>query len=221
MGFAHRGLHSGLAVPENTLPAFAAALEVGAGIECDLRLTADNRIVVFHDVNAHRLCSHPAVIGRSILAELSELRVGSHPIPLLEDLLGIVAARVPLLLEIKVASDLRRWAEPLRRALAGYGGAFGIMSFEPLLLRLLKAEVPQWRTGLVVADSVPLWKRRLALSLARPAFLAVETAAAARPWVEAQRTVKPVYSWTVRSPTEREALSDRVDALIWESNGRP
>ena len=37
------GLHSGSAFPENSLIAFAAALELGAGIECDLRLTADNR----------------------------------------------------------------------------------------------------------------------------------------------------------------------------------
>ena len=40
------------AFPENSLIAFAAALELGAGIECDLRLTADDQIVVFHDADA-------------------------------------------------------------------------------------------------------------------------------------------------------------------------
>ena len=45
---AHRGA-SGLA-PENTLAAFAKAIEVGAdGIEFDLHLTADGAIVVHHD----------------------------------------------------------------------------------------------------------------------------------------------------------------------------
>lgn len=45
---AHRGA-SGLA-PENTLPAFAKAIEAGAdGIELDLHLTADGAVVVHHD----------------------------------------------------------------------------------------------------------------------------------------------------------------------------
>src|SRR3982750_1227354 len=101
-GFAHRGLHSGTAFPENSLIAFAAALEFGAGIECDLRLTRDNRIVVFHDSDAWRMCASPLRIAGSTLQDLGRLRVGEHPISTLESLLQLVAGRVPLLLEIKV-----------------------------------------------------------------------------------------------------------------------
>src|SRR5580765_3579409 len=89
-GFAHRGLHSGAAFPENSLIAFAAALELGAGIECDLRLTRDNRIVVFHDADAWRMCASPLRIGASTLGELARLSVGEHPIPTLESLLALV-----------------------------------------------------------------------------------------------------------------------------------
>src|SRR4051794_11304097 len=64
-GFAHRGLHYGAGFPENSLLAFAAALELGAGLECDLRLTADNQILVFHDADALRLCASPMRIGAS------------------------------------------------------------------------------------------------------------------------------------------------------------
>src|SRR5688572_14072756 len=67
-GFAHRGLHDGATFIENSLIAFAAALERGAGIECDLRLTADDEVVVFHDADALRLCGSHAVIARSTLA---------------------------------------------------------------------------------------------------------------------------------------------------------
>src|SRR5215218_10328943 len=100
-GFAHRGLHYGAAFPENSLIAFAAALEAGAGIECDLRLTADNEVLVFHDADAMRLCASPMRIGRSRLAELARLRLGEGPIPTLESLLQMVGGRVPLLLEVK------------------------------------------------------------------------------------------------------------------------
>ena len=220
-GFAHRGLHAGSAFPENSLIAFAAALEAGAGIECDLRLTADDKVIVFHDADASRMCGSPTVIGRSTHAELARLRVGEHPLPTLESLLGLVQGRVPLLLEVKVDGDLWRWVAPLRRALAGYHGRFGVMSFEPRLVRLLKTNAPEWRRGLVVADDLAPWKRRMALWLADPDFVAVETTAAPRPWVARQRRKGPVYSWTVRTAHQRKSLSDRVDALIWEGDGRP
>src|SRR3954454_22785069 len=101
-GFTHRGLHHGSGCPENSLIAFAAALEMGAGIECDLRLTADNQIVVFHDADAWRICASPMRIRESKLKDLARLRVGEHPIPTLKSLLKLVGVRVPLLLEIKV-----------------------------------------------------------------------------------------------------------------------
>ena len=66
-GFAHRGLHRGSDFPENSLIAFAAALELGAGIECDLRLTADDRVVVFHDSDAKRICGSPMRMGIALL----------------------------------------------------------------------------------------------------------------------------------------------------------
>lgn len=220
-GYAHRGLHSGPAFPENSLAAFAAALEAGAGVECDLRLTADDQPLVFHDADARRLCGDPAIIGRSSAAQLKSLRVGEQPIPHLDDMLRLVAGRVPMLIEVKVRGDLWRWIAPLQRSLGGYHGAFGVMSFDPRLVRLLKTNMPKWRRGLVVPDRLPLWKRLLYLRLADPDFLAVETTAAHRPWVAAERARRPVYSWTVRTPAVRSALSKRVDALIWEGDGRP
>src|SRR5687767_15477477 len=99
-GFAHRGLHYGAQFPENSLIAFAAALELGAGIECDLRLTADDQIVVFHDSDAWRLCASRLRIGASTLAELGRLRLGDGPIPTLASLFALVGGRVPLLLEV-------------------------------------------------------------------------------------------------------------------------
>ena len=46
--WAHRGA-SGI-MPENTLPAFAKAVELGAdGVELDIQMSADGEIVVIHD----------------------------------------------------------------------------------------------------------------------------------------------------------------------------
>jgi len=220
-GFAHRGLHDGAGFPENSLAAFAAAVEMGAGIECDVRLTADDRIVVFHDADAQRMCGSPLPIGQSTLEQLGRLRVGGQPIPTLEDLLALVGARVPLLLEVKVDGDVRRWIPALRRAVHGYGGPFGVLSFDPRLPRLLKMNMPDVRRGLLVtADLHPL-KRRFYLGLAAPDFVGVERTALGRLWVMRERRKRPVYSWTIGSSTERAQAEVQADQLIWEADGRP
>jgi glycerophosphoryl diester phosphodiesterase len=216
-GFAHRGLHYGAGFPENSLLAFAAALELGAGIECDLRLTADNQILVFHDADALRMCASPIRIGASTHRELDRLRVGEGPIPTLRSLLTLVAGRVPLLLEVKVDGDLWRWVPALRRDLDGYDGRFGMMSFDPRLPRLLKTNLPGVQRGLVVRKSPSSLKRWLAA----PDFLAVDRAALEQPWVAQIRKRLPIYSWTIRTPIEREQASVHADALIWEADGRP
>lgn len=210
-----------MAIPENGFLAFAAALEAGAGIECDLRLSADGQVIVFHDADAARLCGSPVVISQAGARELARLRVGDHPIPTLPSLLKLVGGRVPLLLEVKVDGDRWRWPAALLRDLADYSGPFGLMSFDPGLIRLIKQDAPRWRRGLVVADQLPGWRRAAALWLADPHFLAVETSAAVRPWVARLRGRMPIYSWTVRTADQRAALQNAVDALIWEGDGRP
>jgi glycerophosphoryl diester phosphodiesterase len=220
-GFAHRGLHYGSGFPENSLIAFAGALEMGAGIECDLRLTADNRIVVFHDADAWRMCASPMRIGQSKLKDLSRLRVGEHPIPTLESLLTVVGRRVPLLLEIKVERDIWRWAPALTASLASYDGPLGVMSFDPRISRLMKTNMPAVRRGLVIRDSLPPTRRRLAMWLADPQFIAADRAALGKSWVERVRRRMPVYSWTIRTADQRAQAQVQADALIWEADGRP
>ena len=220
-GFAHRGVHDGSQFPENSLIAFAAALEAGAGIECDLRLTADDRVVVFHDADGWRLCASPMKIGQSSLAQLARLSVGGHPVPTLESLLALVGCRVPLLLEVKVEDDVWRWIAALRPALGEYGGAFGVMSFDPRIPRLLKTNLPDVRRGLVIRGNLPAWRRRIAMWLADPDFVAVDRAALDRSWVARARRRVPVYSWTIRTAEQRRQAEVQADALIWESDGRP
>jgi len=220
-GFAHRGLHRGSDFPENSLIAFAAALEFGAGIECDLRLTADDQVIVFHDADAKRMCGSTMRIGTSRLTELGRLRVGDGPIPTLESLLQLVGGRVPVLLEIKVDNDIWRWAPALKRALGDYSGPFGVMSFDARLPRLVKTNLPLVRRGLVIRDRWPWWRRLWAMRLADPQFLAVETKALGKRWVERARRRMPVYTWTVRDADLRRQAGVHADAAIWENDGRP
>jgi glycerophosphoryl diester phosphodiesterase len=221
VGFAHRGLHDGATFIENSLLAFAAALERGAGIECDLRLTADEQVIVFHDADALRLCGSHAVIARSTLADLGRFSVGNRPIPTLGQLLALVDGRVPLLLEAKVDERFWRFGPALLAALEGYAGAYGVMSFDPRLPRWFKTNAPHIRRGLVVSEKLSSARRWWAMRLSDPQFLSVHRAVIDQPWVARARRGMPVTCWTIRTAAERAAAEPFADALIWEADGRP
>lgn len=221
-GFAHRGLHRAPAIVENSLTSFVAAIELGCGIECDVRLTADNKLVVFHDRDTARLTGIARSVAQSNYSELADLKVGNHPIPLLEQMLALVAGRVPILVEIKVESNqFSRIGPALLRATCYYCGPIGIMSFDPRVARWLRTNAPFLRRGLVIRDRLKPFRRWAAMLLADPDFLAVDIAALPRSWVAAARRRLPVYSWTSRTSADAAQVRRFADAAIWESDGRP
>ena len=70
--YAHRG--SSFDHPENTRAAFMAAIADGAdGFECDLRLTKDNQVIIWHDSNMLRMANHKAVVAHTEYPELKEI----------------------------------------------------------------------------------------------------------------------------------------------------
>jgi glycerophosphoryl diester phosphodiesterase len=84
---AHRGGASD--APENTLPAFRRAVDLGYRyLETDVHVTADGVVVAFHDNDLERTTGRKGRISDLTWDELSTLRVkGQAPIPKLTDLL--------------------------------------------------------------------------------------------------------------------------------------
>ncbi|MFO0553742.1 MAG: glycerophosphodiester phosphodiesterase family protein [Polyangiaceae bacterium] len=74
--YAHRG--ASVEEPENTLEAFARAVELGVdAIETDVRLTADERVVVHHDATGRRMARDPRAIRTLTFNQVRELDVGA------------------------------------------------------------------------------------------------------------------------------------------------
>lgn len=72
----HRGASA--QCPENTLPAFHKAVELGADmIELDVRLTKDNQIIVMHDGHLNRTTNGTGRVIDKTLAEIRDLDAGS------------------------------------------------------------------------------------------------------------------------------------------------
>ncbi len=86
--FAHRGGASDN--PENTMPAFQHAADLGyTYLETDVHATRDGVLVAFHDPDLSRTCDRPGTISELPWREVSAARVsGLEPIPLFEELLS-------------------------------------------------------------------------------------------------------------------------------------
>lgn len=127
---AHRGASG--AAPENTLAAFSRALADGArAFELDARLTADGRVVVFHDRTLSRTGGSAGRVSDASSADLRRLSAGAwfsprfagERIPFLEEALELAGGETGVNVELKF--DSRR-ADPgplVRRALAVIRGA--------------------------------------------------------------------------------------------------
>jgi len=106
--YGHRGASARL--PENTLPAFAAALGDGANaLELDVHRTADGHFVVAHDPHGHRTARTAGHIRELSLREILSWNVAKgtngsrlepHTVPTLEEVLGAFPG-VPMSIDLK------------------------------------------------------------------------------------------------------------------------
>lgn len=148
--FAHRGYHCAeKGVPENSLPAFQAAIDRGYGIELDVHLTGDGKLIVFHDDTLDRICGVSGMPETMTWAELSRLSLSgtSYGIPLLSDVLALVDARVPLLIELKIPTSSLAICRACLPLLEAYPGDFFVQSFHTMGLLWFRFHAPHILRG--------------------------------------------------------------------------
>ena len=226
--YAHRGLH-GEGLVENSPSAFAAAIERGLGIECDVQRSRDGEAMVFHDWDLDRLSSEHGPVKVRDAAELGQIALGAtgDTIPTLADLLSQIGGKVPLLIEIKSKREVR--FAPLcfavRRALEGYRGPVAVMSFDPRAMRWFARHAPHIVRGLVVTEEgrrtlSGRLRRHLSLWQARAEFLAYDIRDLPSRFALAQRARGlPLLTWSVRSPDLAERARGCGAAPIAEGAG--
>ncbi len=220
IAFAHRGGAS--EAPENTLPAFERAVELGYRyLETDVHVTADGVVVAFHDDDLSRTCGRPGRISELPWREVATARVdGREPIPRLADLLEAWPdARVEHRLQDRPASSSRS-ADELRRA--GVLDRVCVGAFSDRRLRRLRQ-----RLGPTLCTSAgPVELGAAARSSASPlprslaAQVPVDGGAASRSSTQrfvarAHRRGIEVHVWTIDDAAEMDRLLDLgVDGIM-------
>ena len=97
---AHRGVTRN--EQENTLPAFQEAFSEGAdGLEIDVRLSKDEKPIIFHDEDTSRLFQKSLEIKNTTYSELKTLGNKENRIPLLDEVLDFLPKNKHCFIEIK------------------------------------------------------------------------------------------------------------------------
>ncbi len=230
--YAHRGLWD-QGIPENSLAAFARAVSLGYGIELDVRLSRDRRVMVFHDEDLTRMCGVKGKISDYTYAELRRFRLKgtNQEIPTLDEVLALVRGRVPVMIEIKGEGTRPHSALCVRVAhrLDPYPGAYGVVSFNPLVLSWFKNYRPSYARGQLVTAKrkLPTAKERLGCAalyhllanfISRPDFLSIRADQSKRPVPHLLMKLfqTPVFCWTIRRREEAIACRKRGYGIIFE-----
>jgi glycerophosphoryl diester phosphodiesterase len=150
---AHRGA-SGYA-PENTLASFKKALELGVdGIELDVHLSKDGKVVVLHDPLLLRTTKKFDFVSKKSLQELQKLDAGcGEKIPTLQEVLDLVNKKVFVNIELKGKGTAQAVAVIIENYVSKkkwkYDNFF-VSSFNHKELKIFKKLLPQVKVGALI-----------------------------------------------------------------------
>lgn len=219
LNIAHRGASGRF--PENTLRAFAAAVEAGADMcELDVRLTSDGGLAVIHDDTVDRTTDGRGAVGSLTLESLKRLDAGikfgaefiGERIPTLEDVFDLAGERIGLNIELKAAGAEPRVCELIRARSAETRTI--VSSFDWDALARIRHMAPRIRVGLLASR----WPARLLGAASEmnadaihPRFDMVTEDLC----IAAHKRAVSVYVWTVDDPAAmRRLIAYGVDGIM-------
>ena len=227
LNIAHRG--AAALAPENTMAAFAMAVELGAdAIELDLHISRDGELVVIHDSTLDRTTDGEGPVHARSLQELKQLDAGrwfgesfaGQRIPTLAEVLDRFSGKVPLALEIKAGSAFFPGIEERVVSVLHEHqvvSRVAVASFDHHALLRLKDLEPGLRTGALLVG------RPVSMSaVAGPSkadAMAIEFSLVTKTEVDACRAAGlQLVVWVVNEPAQMRYFIDLgVDGIITDS----
>ncbi len=230
---AHRGFHNNRTeYPENSIPAFKRAIEMGYGIELDVQLTKDGIPVVFHDWDLERAAGIARKVRDCTWSELKEYHLfgSSQTIPDLKEVLALVNGRVPLIIELKAEIVHRKLCEVCAALLDSYQGVYCMESFSPLALMWFKYHRPEVLRGQLATNhrgeglKTPVIVREILTycmlnGICKPDFIAYNCQFSQTLPVEVLRHFYKceMAAWTIKNQGELNRHRKQFDVFIFDS----
>ena len=217
---AHRGLHSNANnIYENTKESFLAAVNENYAIECDVVLSKDHEVVVFHDENLKRLCNLDKNVSSLTMNELRNLKIyeSSSNIISLDEMLHIVSAHVPIIIEIK-GKFTPFIEERIQEIIRSYKGPIALKTFNLKSVEWLIKFLPYVYKGLVIDSNTNNFESILDLNID---FVSCDIEFIESNLVDRlKKKGLPIITWTVDNEDKKKKANLIADNIIFE-NIRP
>ena len=217
---AHRGLHSNANnIYENTKESFLAAVNENYAIECDVVLSKDHEVVVFHDENLKRLCNLDKNVSSLTMNELRNLKIyeSSSNIISLDEMLHIVSAHVPIIIEIKGKFN-PFIEERIQEIIRSYKGPIALKTFNLKSVEWLIKFLPYVYKGLVIDSNTNNFEAILDLNID---FVSCDIEFIESNLVDRlKKKGLPIITWTVDNEDKKKKANLIADNIIFE-NIRP
>lgn len=229
--YAHRGLFDNeTESPENSKAAFHKAVDNGYGIEFDVQLTKDHKLVIFHDATLKRMCGVEGNVWDYTYDELQQFNLANstEKIPTFEEVLAIVDGKVPLIIEYKLDRVQTEVCERANKVLENYKGLYCIECFHPLAPHWYKKNRPDVIRGQLCEEYFRTKKYRTPLYFVisflvtnfftRPDFIAYNCKHHKNPGRRICRRLGALsVAWTIRSEEQFHELQKEFDLFIFDS----
>ena len=217
---AHRGLHSNANnIYENTKESFLAAVNENYAIECDVVLSKDHEVVVFHDENLKRLCNLDKNVSNLTMNELRNLKIyeSSSNIISLDEMLHIVSAHVPIIIEIK-GKFTPFIEERIQEIIRSYRGPIALKTFNLKSVEWLIKFLPYVYKGLVIDSNTNNFEAILDLNID---FVSCDIEFIESNLIDrVKKKGLPIITWTVDNEDKKKKANLIADNIIFE-NIRP
>jgi glycerophosphoryl diester phosphodiesterase len=229
---AHRGVS--FEAPENTLAAIKLAwIHNADGVEIDVRLSQDNKIVVIHDANTKRISGEPGRVKSLSLESLKELDVGiwkgkkwlNERIPTLEEVFRTVPHGKFVMVEIKCSIAILPILKKLVQKTSIKNSQIKLAGFGLKKMSLVKKALPQfevYRIKRVDRENIILNSYRLnrLIKSSKKNNLDGVSLSYSR-WIDKKKIDKiksaglKVFVWTVDNPSKAlRLINSGIDGII-------
>ena len=232
--YAHRGYHDGnVAIPENSLASFQAAIDAGYGIELDVQLSSDGVPMVFHDADLERICGVQGKVWDFTCAQLQEMSLfeTSETIPTLAEALALIDGQVPILLEYKMDKVDTNVCAYSHELLKDYEGPYAVQCFHPFALFWYRRNANDVPRGILAkdflrenrekgekSDIIDFLTTNLMLNvLAYPDFIGYDYQDADYFALKLTRLMGAKTStWTLKDPAQYESVKGQFDIYTFD-----
>jgi glycerophosphoryl diester phosphodiesterase len=217
--YAHRGASADF--PEHTLAAYHGAIEQGAlGFECDVRVTKDEVLILWHDANMKKEAKNAAIIANSTYEQIKQIYPTAMTLNELLDL--AIENKKSLALETKhpvpsgnrveelIIAELHKREDAIRKS----GIDIAIMSFSWFAIEKIKKMDSTIKTVMLLHDfNQKLSRRFTSAQVIGPSIAMIKKSPELV--TEIKNSGKELYVWTVDSTEDLQyCASVGVDIVM-------